>query len=131
MLRPPYCVLGLADSGHRAALPMTPLHPDQLRDAWRQAFAPGPPSGDGQECARRLGILLNGLPLIAAGRVQDEAGRAVTPRQVIDRALAQEHATSVDGRPFLPELVRRVLALGQLDATHPDEDPLLNPQWTT
>jgi hypothetical protein len=33
-------------------------------------------------------------------------------------------------RPFLPELTRRVLALGHRGATYPDDDPLLNPRRT-
>jgi hypothetical protein len=67
--------------------------------------------------------------LTDAGRVRDSSDGELTLRQLTARALARAETTVVaDGRPFLVELARRVLALGHLDATHPDEDALLNPR---
>jgi hypothetical protein len=105
---------------------------EQVLHAWRQTFEP--PAADH---ARALGVLLDGLPLFAAGCVRDD-NREVTLREVVERALAHEPAqgwrvsgTTAEGRPFLPELGRRALALGHPRPVRadecPDEDPLLHP----
>jgi hypothetical protein len=107
--------------------------PEQVCAAWAEAFAP---PHEGHE--RRLGTLLDGLPLIAAGRVHDEAGQALTLAQVAERAADHEPAArweaevrrGAERRPFLAELARRVLALGHLREPYPEEDHLLCPRRT-
>jgi hypothetical protein len=109
-------------------------HPDQIRDAWRRALLPASPAGDVPDRARWLGLLLEGLPLIAAGQVQDETNGTLTLARLITRALTHDQAATwqidVTGtaRPFLCELARRSLGLGHLSGAHPDEDPVLHPQ---
>jgi hypothetical protein len=116
--------------------------PGQVRVAWTLllAQAAAPDTVAEEERARCLGILLDGLSLIAAGRVCDEAGQALTLGRVMAEAAARDAAADwqaevirvgpVERRPFLPELARRVLALGHRGATYPDDDPLLNPRCT-
>jgi hypothetical protein len=107
--------------------------PDQVRAAWAEAFAP-PTAGH----ERRLSILLDGLPQIAAGRVPDEAGHPLTLTRVTERAAGHEPAAGwqVEVRPgaerrlFLAELARRVLALGHVQGPYPEEDHLLCPRRT-
>jgi hypothetical protein len=109
------------------------LNSEQVCAAWAAAFAP--PS-EGHE--RQLGILLDGLPLIAAGRVQDEARQALTLDRVTERAAEHEPAAhweaevrhGAERRPFLAELARRVLVLGHLREPYPEEDRLLCPRRT-
>jgi hypothetical protein len=100
---------------------------EEIRTAWALAVA-ADAAGDR---TRHLGILLNGLAAIAAGRVHDETG-PLTLARVVAVTEAHEGATDwqVEQRPFLAELARRVLALGHLDADYPDEDLLLNPRRT-
>jgi hypothetical protein len=104
---------------------MTPITPEQVRLAWQHAFAePAPP-----EHGRWLALLLDGLPLLAAGRVSDN-GTPLPLTGVVARLSAHEPAATwqaPDGRPFLVELARRALALGCPDSAYPEEDPLLNP----
>jgi hypothetical protein len=114
--------------------------PGQVRVAWTLllAQAAAPDTVTAEERTRHLGTLLEGLPVIAAGRVDDGAGRMLTLARVLTEAAANKAAADWqaevvhDGaalrRPFLPELARRVLALGHRDATYPDDDPLLNPR---
>jgi hypothetical protein len=105
-------------------MPLSTPKPDQIRAAWARVFA-APHVKDGL-----LGILLDGLPLIAAGRVCDDTGQAMTLARVADRAAAHEPAADwqAEGRPFLAELARRVLALGHLQEPDPEADSLLCPQ---
>jgi hypothetical protein len=115
--------------------------PEQVRAAWALLFAqPDADTGPAEERARRLGTLLNGVSLIAAGRVRDRAGHPLTLGRLLTEAAGHEAAAdwqaevglgvAAERRPFLPELARRVLALGHLDATYPDDDPLVNPRRT-
>jgi hypothetical protein len=105
---------------------------EEIRGARALAFAPPADADAAGDHARQLGILLDGLVIIAAGRVHDEAGQPLTLARVIAQAAAHEPAAGwqVERRPFLAELARRVLALGLLDADYPDEDLLLNPRRT-
>jgi hypothetical protein len=106
-------------------LPPEAPTPEQVRQAWRQAFAEPAADGDRQ---RDLGVLLDGLPMIASGRVQD-GGRELTVGDVVEKAAA--HAPAVGWRarerPFLAELARRALALGLPRGPNADEDPLVHP----
>ncbi|MCI0460478.1 MAG: hypothetical protein L0Z62_26285 [Gemmataceae bacterium] len=102
--------------------------PEQVRLAWQHLFSQPMAPDHG----RWLGLLLDGLPLIAAGRVA-ENGRALPLVSVVTTLSAHEPAATwqtPDGRPFLVELARRILALGCLDSAYPQEDPLLNPMRT-
>src|SRR5262249_11160697 len=122
--------------------PLPPLptpSPAQVRGAWLRTFAlparqSAEPSGERE---RQLGVLLDGLPLVAASRVADETGHPLTLGSLVDRLASHEPATgwqaevaagSPERRPFLAELARRVLTLGFLCEGYTDEDPLLNPQ---
>ncbi len=106
--------------------PITPLpspSPEQVQAAWGRAF-------DAPDDGRQLGTLLDGLTLIAAGRVRDGSGSALTVEQVTKGAADHAPAAGwqVGHRPFLAELARRVLALGRLRQSCPEEDPLLCPR---
>jgi hypothetical protein len=115
--------------------------PEQVRAAWALLFAqPSADTGPADERSHRLGTLLGGLSLIAAGRVHDGAGRPLTLGRLVTVAADYEAAAdwqakvlrgvTAERRPFLPELARRVLALGHLDAPDPEDAPLLNPRRT-
>jgi hypothetical protein len=114
--------------------------PEQIRAAWTSLFAQPAGSDPVEERGRTLGTLLDGIALVAAGRVTDAAGQALTLGRVVAEASALAAAAdwqaevvrggAVERRPFLAELARRVLALGHLDAAYPDDDGLLNPRRT-
>ncbi len=109
-----------------------PLTAEQVGHAWKRAFEPSV-----ADHARALGVLLDGLPLVAAGQLHED-GREVTLRAVVERVLAHDQPgrwrlpgpAGGEGRPFLIELARRVLVLGHLSGAYPDEDPLLHPYRT-
>ena len=114
---------------------------EQIRLAWTVLAQPDTVDGTpAEERARHLGHLLAGLVSIAAGHVRDEAGQELSLVRVVRQATAHSsagdwqadvvHDGAVTGRPFLPELARRALALGYLDGPYADEDLLLNPRST-
>jgi hypothetical protein len=124
--------------------PLPPLpapSPAQVHLAWLRTFAlPADPGAEPPgERERQLGVLLDGLPLVAARRVPDETGQELALGNMLDRLIAHEPAAGwqaeVRGggpalRPFLAELARRVLALGFLREGYAEDDPLLNPHST-
>src|SRR5262245_16708804 len=95
--------------------PAAAVPPEQVRLAWRELFAPPPETGEPPaDPAPRAAVLLEGLPLIAAGQV-DADGQPLTLRQVTAQLLGHEPAAgwqAPDGRPYLTDLARRALALG-------------------
>lgn len=86
--------------------------PETIRSAWQQVRAL--PEGEpGPDRARCLDVLLDGLPLVADGKVEAD-GQALSLAQIPARAA-------------IPELARRLLALGWLDGPYPSESSLLHP----
>src|SRR5262245_16403650 len=68
--------------------------PAQVHVAWLRTFAlPARPDAEpADERERHLGVLLDGLALVAAGRVPDETGQALELGRVVDRLTAHETA---------------------------------------
>ena len=111
-------------------MPTQMLTAEQIRAAWALTFAQPLDANSPDKGARRLGTLLDGLALIAAGRVYDGPDQPLTLVRVVTQAAAYPPAADwqIERRPFLAELARRVLALGHVHAACPDEDSLLNPR---
>jgi hypothetical protein len=92
--------------------------PNQVVDAWRHLqdnTAPPP--------REALGVLLDGLPFVSEGLIEDGAGNSVSLHDVTAHLLSRE-----DVNEQVSEFARRLLALGFLTRPDtPEEDVLLNP----